>query len=171
MRYKLTGFIACSAILLGACAAPRPPSAELSIESFTDELFRRHLHNLTITEELSLAEVYGDQWKEFVVFCPYWDGDAIAEDHGITDHPFEGDHSISESTYYLYLSDKAGTEAWIRFGWGVDFCAAGSDDFGLVSPSDTMTFQLSETGTWYLIQPPSQNSTEPTTTVTEDSPR
>ena len=69
MRQKLTSIICCSG-LLATCAdpAPTPDPDELSITPFVNELFRRHLSNLALTEELSLAEVYGDKWKEFAVF-------------------------------------------------------------------------------------------------------
>ena len=165
MKYKLTGFIACTTILLGACAAPGPPSAELSIEPFAEELWRQHLNNLTLTEDLSITEVYGDKWKEYAIFCGYMGGASIAEDLGITKHPFPKNGSIPEGSTYLYLSDKAGAQEWIDArGGGVYFCSG--DDLGIASlapASKPQYFQLTDSGGWERIKSPSQSSTAPTT--------
>ena len=170
MRQKLTSIICCSG-LLATCAdpAPTPDPDELSITPFVNELFRRHLSNLALTEELSLAEVYGDKWKEFAVFCPYWDGASMAESYGITDHPFEENRTIREGRYYLYLSDRAGTEKWIRHDGSVDFCATGPGTSELASTSEIMTFQLTDYGTWHRIKTAPQESAKPPTTQKDSS--
>jgi lipoprotein len=172
MRQKLTGIICCFG-LLAACTdpAPTPDPNALSITPFVNELFQQHLNNLTPTEELSLAEVYGDQWKEFAVFCPYWDGASMAESYGITDHPFNHEERLGKNERYLYLSDMAGEQEWIRLGGSVNFCSAdGPGSSGLASTSETMFFQLTDYGAWERIPPPAQNSTEPTTATQNNSP-
>ena len=167
MRQKLTGIICCFG-LLAACTdpAPTPDPNALSITPFVNELFQQHLNNLTPTEELSLAEVYGDQWKEFAVFCPYWDGASMAESYGITDHPFNHEERLGKNERYLYLSDMAG-EQWIRHDGSVDFCATGPGTSGLASTSEIMTFQLTDYGTWRRIKTAPQESAKPTATKSQ----
>lgn len=168
MRYKLTSTICC-ATLLAACSIPPPPFSPdqfSTIDPFVDELFRRHLTNPAATQELSLEDGYLGVWEEFAIFCPGEDGASMAESYGITDHPFNHEDRLGKNERYLYLSDTAGEQEWIRLGGSVNFCsAAGPGSSGLASTSETMFFQLTDTGTWERIPPPAQNSAEPTTTT------
>lgn len=168
MRYKLTSTICC-ATLLAACAIPEPtfsPDQFSTIDPFVDELFRRHLTNPAATQELSLEDSYLGVWDEFAIFCPGEDGASMAESYGITDHPFNHEDRLGKNERYLYLSDMAGEQEWIRLGGSVNFCsAAGPGSSGLASTSETMFFQLTDLGTWERIPPPAQKSAEPTTTT------
>ena len=70
MKYKITGLIACTATLLVACSETETaPVSEMSIESVADELYQQHLDNLTLTEDVSITEAYGDKWEKFAIFC------------------------------------------------------------------------------------------------------
>ena len=92
MRQKLLGIIitvACTALAVACTDSPPTPNPnKLTIDSFVDELWRQHLDNLTLTEDLSLTEVYGDQWKEYAIFCGYTHVASVAEELGITEYPF-----------------------------------------------------------------------------------
>ena len=154
------------ATLAAACtdSPPAPDPNMLTIAPFSDELFRQHLNNLTLIEDISITEVYGDKWEEYAIFCGYMDGASVAEELGITEHPFEKDRSLSESESYLYLSDKTGAQEWIFAGGGVEFCSG--DDLGIASlapASKPQYFKLNGSGLWDRIVTPPQNSTEPTT--------
>lgn len=169
MRYKLTCIIACCSVLLTACtdSPPAPDPNALTISSFDNELWSQHLDNLTLIEDVSITEVYSDQWKEYAIFCGYTDVASLAEDLGIPNAPFEKNTRISESSSYLYLSDKAGAQEWIFAGGDVEFCSA--DDLGIASlapASKPQYFKLNDSGLWDRIETPPQNSTEPTTTST-----
>lgn len=115
MRYKLTGFIACTTILLGACtdSPPTPDPHRLTIDPFRHELWRQHLYNLTLIEDLSLTEVYGDQWKEYTIFCGYTDVASLAEDLGIPNAPFEKIHVFPKAhptcTYLIRRGHRNGS--------------------------------------------------------------
>ena len=171
MRYKPISLIICTSTLLTACGEPFTPLYDPLIYDFTDELYRRHKINLKATEELSLAEVYGKQWKQYAVICSWSDTAAAKERFGLTETPFDKKDRLAKDENYLYLSDKAGTVQWISFGGSVDFCTVddpGISQFG--SPSETMHFKLTERGTWERIPPPPRNLTAPTTTTHNDSP-
>lgn len=173
MRYKLTSTICCST-LLAACAIPEPtfsPDRFSTIDPFVDELFRRHLTNPAVTQELSLEDGYLGVWEEFAIFCPDSDGASMAESYGITDHPFNHEERLGKNERYLYLSDSDGVRKpeWIRLGGSVNFCSAtGPGSSGLASTSETMFFQLTDYGAWERIPPPAQKSAESTTK--KDSP-
>ena len=171
MRHRLVGLIICTSTLLTACSDSSTPVMDLLIYDFTGELFRRHTINYKATEELSLAEVYGKQWKQYAIICPSSDTAVIKERFGLTDTPFDKQDRTGEDENYLYLSDKKGGEQWIKFYSSLDFCTV--DDPGITqfgSPQETMHFKLTERGTWERIPPPPQNSTKPTTTQ-KDSPQ
>lgn len=177
MRYKLTGTVLCCSAVLATCAIPAPPPQSSapnvfsSIDPFVDELFRRHLTNPAASQELSLEDGYLGVWEEFAIFCPGEDGASMAESYGITDHPFNHEDRLGKNERYLYLSDMAGEQEWIRLGGSVNFCSAdGPGSSGLASTSETMFFQLTDYGAWERIPPPAQNSTEPTTATQNNSP-
>lgn len=165
MRYKPISLIICTSALLAACSDSSTPLSDLLIFDFDDELFRRHTINLKATEELSLAEVYGKQWKQYAIICASSDTAAAKERFDLTETPFDKQDRLGEDENYIYLSDKAGGEQWIKFYSNVDFCTV--DDPGITrfgSPRETMHFKLTERGTWERIETPPQSSTEPTTT-------
>ena len=92
MHQKLSaiiGVVSCSVLLAAACSdsSPTPNPNVLTITPFDNELWRQHLDNLTLTEDLSLTEVYGDQWKEYAIFCGYTDVASLAEELGIPNRP------------------------------------------------------------------------------------
>jgi hypothetical protein len=92
MHQKLSaiiGVVSCSVLLAAACSdsSPTPDPNALTITPFDNELWRQHLDNLTLTEDLSLTEVYGDQWKEYAIFCGYTDVASLAEELGIPNRP------------------------------------------------------------------------------------
>lgn len=170
MRYKSVGLIICTSALLTACSDSVPLS-DLLIYDFTHELYRRHTINLKATEELSLTEVYGKQWKQYAIICALSDTAAAKERFDLTETPFDKQDRLGEDENYIYLSDKAGGEQWIKFGGRVNFCTV--DDPGITqfgSPSETMHFKLTERGTWERIETPPQNLTEPTTSTKKATP-
>ncbi len=171
MRHKSISLVICAFTLLTACSEPSTPLSDLLIFDFDDELFRRHTINLKATEELSLAEVYGKQWKEYAVICSSSDTAVIKERFGLTETPFDKKDRLAEDENYLYLSDKKGGEQWIKFYSSLDFCTV--DDPGITqfgSPQETMYFKLTERGTWERIKTPPQKSTEPTSTTKKAAP-
>lgn len=168
MRQKLLGIIitvACTALAVACTDSPPTPNPnKLTIDPFVDELWRQHLDNLTLTEDLSLTEVYGDQWKEYAIFCGYTHVASVAEELGITEYPFGKNTRVPENSTYLYLSDKAGSQEWIEVLVGVDLCRG--DDVGIASlapASKPQYFKLTDSGSWNRIKSPSQSSTAPTT--------
>ncbi|MDO5101213.1 MAG: hypothetical protein Q4D52_06605, partial [Eubacteriales bacterium] len=110
MKYKLTSVIACSATLLVACSQTETaPISDMSIDPVIDELYRQHLDNLTLTEDVSLTEAYGDKWEKFAIFCSAEDPESVKYFYHIAPVPFKDSSDMAEGEAYLYLSDHAGT--------------------------------------------------------------
>lgn len=180
MKYKLTGFIACTATLLVACTEsdfdsdPGPaPVSDISIELVADELYRQHLNNLTLTEDVSLTEAYGNKWEKFAIFCSAEDPELVKYFYHITPVPFKDSSGMAEDESYLYLSDHAGTVEWIRITGEnrINFCPFGGIIWDEIYRANApLTFRLTDDGKWEYITSPTQEPMVWTPTTITNSP-
>lgn len=174
MKHKLTGVIACTATLLVACSQTETaPVSDMSIDSVADELYQQHLDNLTLTEDVSLTEAYGEKWEKFAIFCSAKDPESVKYLYHITPVPFEDSSDMAEDESYLYLSDHAGTIEWIRITSEnrINFCPFGGitwDD--IYQANAPLTFRLTDDGKWEYITSPTQEPMVWTPTTITNSP-
>ena len=174
MKYKLTGFIACTATLLVACSKTETaPVSDMSIDSVADELYRQHLNNLTLTEDVSLTEAYGDKWEKFAVFCSAQNPESVKYLYHIAPVPFKDSPDMAEGEAYLYLSDHAGTIEWIRLNGEnrINFCPFGGLTWDEIYRANApLTFRLTDDGTWKYITSTTQKPMVWTPTTITNSP-
>lgn len=68
----------------------------------------------TTVEQVRLSDLYGDQWTEFALVCPYTTKDEVKEELGIKINTYLT-NSTDDSSNDIVLRDKDGSYDWIYF--------------------------------------------------------
>lgn len=134
-----------AAVALGACSSSSgdPLLDHLAaVESSVDDP--------PVVESLSFGDLFGPQWREFALICPYTPRAEVEGQLGVKDPPIP-EHGLSDGDNAVLLKEDDGGEQWIQLSRAeVDLCS-GSIDPGLRPSSESLDFVLKHrAGVWEL---------------------
>lgn len=106
----------------------------------------------TTVEQVRLSDLYGEQWTEFALVCPYTTKDEVKEELGIKINTYLTDLT-DDSSNDIVLRDKDGSYDWIYFNrFDIVYLCNGSAENLKIYPIDSvLEFEhRDDYGTWKL---------------------
>lgn len=98
----------------------------------------------TATAQVSLNDIYNDQWSEFAVVCPYTPSDYAKAELDVGDTPWP-DKWPDEQTNFLLLKSDTGEYKWVRYRRSnLDFCSEPRIDFTIFPTAATLEFTAND---------------------------
>lgn len=142
MLNKRLAFIPLTALTLASC------SESNTLESYLSSA------DPSSYESLSLQNIYGDEWAEFAIICPYAPKDTVEAELYLEDAPIPK-FGLDESQSMLVLKSTNTDTTWIRFSRTkvVDLCPATSNyDISFRSTDAAFKFNFnSKNNVWEFI--------------------
>lgn len=139
------GFTSIASLLLSSCSFDDPLAAHLAS-------LGRSEHEIPVAESITLEELYGPEWTEFSLVCPYTPYQAVKETL-MADDPPVPEHGFSDQENFLFLRGEGGSEQWVKFSREtLDLCSPLSPS-SLIMESTTavLSFSLDNPGSAWIL--------------------
>lgn len=139
------GFTSIVSLLLSSCSFDDPLASHLAS-------LGRSGHAIPVTESITLEELYGPEWTEFSLVCPYTPYQTVKETL-MADDPPVPEHGFSDHENFLFLRGKGDSEQWVKFSRkALDLCSPSSPS-SLIMESTTvaLSFSLDNPGSAWIL--------------------